>query len=222
MNTEKHMEGEKVKENIVSPGVATRWVALAALCSAATLLVAGAFDAALPAPLDRSAPPDRFIAQNAYEHLVNLTSIGPRVAGSYENEVAAVKVLLEAARGVQAAASPHNHVEVDVFSASGAFALTFIDGMTNMYRDVQSVALRGRARGRARGPRSAPPRRAAAQLPLRHRARQPRYRTTHGTNITLHIRHDTTQNTAKLHNTTHRDTTHKIRIRHNTTHPDIT
>ncbi|XP_038211457.1 endoplasmic reticulum metallopeptidase 1-like [Zerene cesonia] len=154
MNTAKNMEGEKVKENVVESGVGTRWVALAALCSAATLLVAGAFDAALPAPLDRSAPPDRFIAQNAYEHLVNLTSIGPRVAGSYENEVAAVKVLLEAARGVQAAASPHNHVEIDVFSASGAFALTFIDGMTNMYRDVQSVAIRVRgAGGRAPGAR---------------------------------------------------------------------
>ncbi|VVC97950.1 unnamed protein product [Leptidea sinapis] len=72
--------GEEVKENVLEVGVVdVRWVVMAAVCTAATLLVAGSVDLAFPTPLDRSAPPDKFIAEIAYEHLVNLTSIGPRV-----------------------------------------------------------------------------------------------------------------------------------------------
>ncbi|CAH4032462.1 unnamed protein product [Pieris brassicae] len=142
------MDAEVVKENVWQAGsVRTRWVVLAALCSCVAVLVAAVCDQTLPTPLDRSAPKDRFIAEIAYEHLVNLTSIGPRVAGSYENEVAAVKVLVNAARGIQSAASAHNRVEFDVFRASGAFSLTFIDGMSNIYRDVQSVVIRVRGAG---------------------------------------------------------------------------
>lgn len=51
-----------------------------------------------------------------------------QVAGSYENEVLAVRELVSAARSVAAAASPHNLVDYDVFTASGAFSLTFLDG----------------------------------------------------------------------------------------------
>lgn len=51
-----------------------------------------------------------------------------QVAGSYENEVAAVGVLVEAIKGVARAASPHNLVELDLHRASGAFSLTFFDG----------------------------------------------------------------------------------------------
>ncbi|XP_041984494.1 endoplasmic reticulum metallopeptidase 1-like isoform X2 [Aricia agestis] len=118
-------------------------------------MVAQYADTYLPEPLDRSAPPDRFIAEIAHEHLVNLTSMGPRVAGSYENEVAAVRVLVEALRGVAAAASPHNRLDIDVMRADGAFSLTFIDGMTNMYRGVQGVVARARGAGGAAGGRPA-------------------------------------------------------------------
>lgn len=50
------------------------------------------------------------------------------MAGSYENEVAAVGVLVEAIKGIARSASPHNHVEIDLHRASGAFSLTFFDG----------------------------------------------------------------------------------------------
>ncbi|XP_052743938.1 endoplasmic reticulum metallopeptidase 1-like [Bicyclus anynana] len=137
-----------VKENDPETGVVSLgWLAAAAVATALTLLVAALADAHLPAPLDHSAPPQRFIAEIAYEHLVNLTSIGPRVAGSYENEVAAVRVLTAAARGVAAAASAHNRVDHDVFTAGGAFALGFLDGMSHVYRGVQSVVLRARGAG---------------------------------------------------------------------------
>lgn len=51
-----------------------------------------------------------------------------QVAGSYENEVLAVSMLVSAIKHIAAHASPHNHVELDVHTASGALALSFMDG----------------------------------------------------------------------------------------------
>lgn len=53
---------------------------------------------------------------------------GVQVAGSYENEVLGVGVVVEAVKGIARAASPHVRVELDVQTASGAFSLTFLDG----------------------------------------------------------------------------------------------
>ncbi|XP_063830921.1 endoplasmic reticulum metallopeptidase 1-like, partial [Ostrinia nubilalis] len=146
------MVQEYIKENVVVPAPVTPRV-LAAALAAALLALAGValIDLALPEPLQRGAPPERFIAELAHEHLVNLTAIGPRVAGSYENEVAAVRVLVEALKDIARAASPHNHVEIDLHRASGAFSLSFFDGMNNVYRDVQSVVARVRGAGGAPG-----------------------------------------------------------------------
>lgn len=51
-----------------------------------------------------------------------------QVAGSYENEVLAVGVLVAAVKDIAAHASPHNRLELDVHTASGAFELSFMDG----------------------------------------------------------------------------------------------
>lgn len=51
-----------------------------------------------------------------------------QVAGSYENEVLAVAMLVSAIKHIAAHASPHNRVELDVHTASGAFELSFMDG----------------------------------------------------------------------------------------------
>lgn len=57
-----------------------RWVCAALAASALALAGVARIDHALPDPLTRaSAPPGRFVAEIAYEHLLNLTSIGPRV-----------------------------------------------------------------------------------------------------------------------------------------------
>lgn len=50
------------------------------------------------------------------------------MAGSYENEVLAVRVLLDALRDIRRAAAPHHRLELDVARASGAFPLAFLDG----------------------------------------------------------------------------------------------
>ncbi|KAJ2948720.1 hypothetical protein O0L34_g7978 [Tuta absoluta] len=137
-----------------------RWMVLGVLVSVAGLALVAHMDRALPAP--KPPPPQSpttvFSGILAHEFLVNLTSIGPRVAGSYENEVLAVNNIVSAVKRVAAGASPHNHVELDLHRASGAFPLKFFDGMNNIYRDVQSVVARVRGAGgggKTRGKRSA-------------------------------------------------------------------
>ncbi|CAH1640024.1 unnamed protein product [Spodoptera littoralis] len=146
---------EFVKENKPAQlPLSVWWVAAGLAANAALLAGVALLDAALPEPLGPDAPPERFHGLTAHRHLINLTAIGPRVAGSYENEVLAVGVLVAAVKDIAAHASPHNQLELDVHTASGAFALSFMDGMNNVYRDVQNVVVRvrgvgGRATGRS-------------------------------------------------------------------------
>ncbi|CAH2041909.1 unnamed protein product, partial [Iphiclides podalirius] len=121
-------------------GLPLRWALCAALGTALVALLGAHAERRLPPP--RRGPPHEFDAFRAHRHLANLTAIGPRVAGSYENEVVAVKWVVETLRQLAAEASPHNRLEIDVHTSSGAFPLTFMDGMNNVYRDVQSVVAR--------------------------------------------------------------------------------
>ncbi|XP_043284842.1 endoplasmic reticulum metallopeptidase 1-like [Venturia canescens] len=86
--------------------------------------------------------PGSFIAERARNHVINLTSIGPRITGSYENEVLAVKFLVKVIDQIVEEASQNHKIQVDVTKHSGAFPLTFLDGMTNVYRNVQNVIVK--------------------------------------------------------------------------------
>lgn len=86
--------------------------------------------------------PDRFIAERAYNHLRNLTSLGPRIAGSYVNEVLAIKLLKNEIQTIIDNAKKNNVIELDVQKVSGSFALKFLDGMTNVYSGLQNVVVR--------------------------------------------------------------------------------
>ncbi|CAH1998298.1 unnamed protein product [Acanthoscelides obtectus] len=86
--------------------------------------------------------PDSFIAERAYRVLRNLTKIGPRTAGSFENEVLAVNILKQEIEGIMKEANDHHVIEMDVQRASGAFNLEFLDGMTNVYQDMQNVVVK--------------------------------------------------------------------------------
>lgn len=57
-----------------------------------------------------------------------------QVAGSYENEVLAVSVLMRALQEMQEQVSPHNRIEIDLHTASGGFALSFFDGQFSISR----------------------------------------------------------------------------------------
>ncbi|XP_053614754.1 endoplasmic reticulum metallopeptidase 1-like isoform X2 [Plodia interpunctella] len=138
-----------VKENLPeSAPLATRWLAALVLLTGGALLLAAQLDAALP-PAREPDPrrPHDFSGIAAHRYLANLTAIGPRVAGSYENEVWTVRTLVEALRDIAGAASPHNVLELDRHEGAGAFSLTFFDGMNNVYRGVQSVLARVRGVG---------------------------------------------------------------------------
>lgn len=86
---------------------------------------------------------DRFISEKAINFLSQLTAIGPRVAGSYENDVLAVafinKTLYDIDRKYN---SGRFKVEIEQQTASGHFPLTFLDGMTQVYNDIQNVIVR--------------------------------------------------------------------------------
>lgn len=91
---------------------------------------------------DEKQHPDKFIAERAHNILKGLTRIGPRIAGSYENEVLAVNYLINETKKILQEAH-HNHViELDVHRTSGDFNLEFLDGMTNVYRDMQNVIVK--------------------------------------------------------------------------------
>ncbi|KAL4704883.1 hypothetical protein ACJJTC_019461 [Scirpophaga incertulas] len=137
-----------MKENVVRTLKPGFWTLIGTLAlTVAMFLLAVLADRSLPTPLTRAAPKDQFIAEIAYEHLLNLTSIGPRVAGTYENEVLGVHVMTEALRDIAVSAAPHNVIDLDLQRASGNFTLTFFDGLNNVYQDVQNVVARARARG---------------------------------------------------------------------------
>ncbi|XP_012284730.1 endoplasmic reticulum metallopeptidase 1 isoform X2 [Orussus abietinus] len=97
----------------------------------------------LPEPqLLDSEVPGRFNAERARNHIVNLTSIGPRVCGSYENEVLAVKFLKAAIKDIVKGASENHKIAVEVTKHSGSFPLTFLDGLTSVYRNIQNVVVK--------------------------------------------------------------------------------
>lgn len=86
--------------------------------------------------------PGRFVAERARNHIVNLTSIGPRIAGSYENEVLAIKFLTTTISNMIKTAHENHRIVLNITKHSGAFPLKFLDGMTNVYRNVQNVIVK--------------------------------------------------------------------------------
>lgn len=91
---------------------------------------------------DEDKYPERFIAERAYNILKNLTSLGPRIAGSYTNDVLAVNLLKEEINSIVNEAKDVHVIEVDVQKVNGSFNLEFLDGLTNVYRDLINVIVK--------------------------------------------------------------------------------
>ncbi|KAL1130292.1 hypothetical protein AAG570_013230 [Ranatra chinensis] len=99
----------------------------------------------LPEPImrkDETTNPGRFIAERAMDHVYNLTSLGPRPVGSFENEVLAVNVLTKEIYSVIKKTKKVHRISFDIQKTSGAFPLMFLDGLTNVYRNVQNVIVK--------------------------------------------------------------------------------
>ncbi|GFS53073.1 endoplasmic reticulum metallopeptidase 1 [Nephila pilipes] len=84
----------------------------------------------------------RFSEERARNFVVELSSIGPKPTGSYENEVIAVDYILRQLEYIKSHTKPVNKINIDVQKTSGCFDLTFKDGMTSCYRDVKNVIAR--------------------------------------------------------------------------------
>ncbi|XP_050425475.1 endoplasmic reticulum metallopeptidase 1-like [Adelges cooleyi] len=85
---------------------------------------------------------DRFIAERAKNYLVNLTSKGPRPVGSEANEIFAIQMLLDEVKTIIYQTHSSHKIEWDLQRVSGSFSLDFLDGMTNVYRNVQNVIVK--------------------------------------------------------------------------------
>lgn len=99
----------------------------------------------LPTPLmleDEVNNPGRFIAERAKNHLYNLTSMGPRPVGSVENEILAVDFLKKEINSIISKSIPLHRISIDLQKTSGAFPLEFLDGLTNVYKNVQNVIVK--------------------------------------------------------------------------------
>lgn len=99
----------------------------------------------LPTPLlikDEPVHPDRFIAERARNYLMNLTRVGPRPVGSFENEVLAVNFFSKEINVIINKANKIHQITYDLQKVSGSYPLTFLDGMTNIYKDVQNVIVK--------------------------------------------------------------------------------
>lgn len=92
--------------------------------------------------IDESSHKDRFIAERAMNHLKNLTALGPRPTGSFENEVLAVKFFTREINHIMSKANKTHRILTDFQKVSGAFTLTFLDGMTNVYKNVQNIIVK--------------------------------------------------------------------------------
>ena len=102
-------------------------------------------DGRLPQPLtlaESSSNPDRFIEERARDHLRQLTSVGPRPAGSYENEVLAVDFIRRRLEGIQKRTHSAHNMAIDMQKPRGSFNLQFVDGLTQYYRDITNIIVR--------------------------------------------------------------------------------
>ena len=120
------------------------FLALSCLCVLAFVVVI-VVQKRLPKPLmvaDERENRDRFISERAYNFLKKLTKIGPRLAGSYENEVVAVGLLTREVKEIIKGSNKIHSIELDVQRVSGDFDMDFLDGMTSVYRNVQNVVVR--------------------------------------------------------------------------------
>lgn len=95
----------------------------------------------LPTPnLSDDVSSPQFNARMARGYLTNLTSFGPKVAGSRVNEKDAVEYLLEEVEKIREQMYPLHDLDVDVQVADGSVFLS-------SYRGVQNVVVRLRKRG---------------------------------------------------------------------------
>ncbi|XP_019621135.1 PREDICTED: endoplasmic reticulum metallopeptidase 1-like [Branchiostoma belcheri] len=120
-----------------------RVYALIAVFFTAILLVVFIAAKQLPAArTDADTPATEFSEERARRHLDAITAFGPRVAGTYQNEVQTVGYLLREIEKIQRAAKPSHKIEVDVQRPTGYFTLDFLSSFTHYYDNITNIVVR--------------------------------------------------------------------------------
>ncbi|XP_049815094.1 endoplasmic reticulum metallopeptidase 1-like isoform X2 [Schistocerca nitens] len=98
----------------------------------------------LPKPVYiKDAKQGMFVAENAIHHLQHLTSMGPRVVGSYENEIFAVDFLKREIGFIMQRAKPQHLLTLDLQKPTGCYILAFRPyGFVNCYENIQNVVVK--------------------------------------------------------------------------------
>lgn len=103
-------------------------------------------DSWLPPPVllsEAQTKPGAFVGERAYKHLERLTSLGPRVAGSYENEVRSVDLLVREIGFIKQFANPAHKITVDVQRVSGVMTPTSSDKVENtVYQAIVNIVVK--------------------------------------------------------------------------------
>lgn len=84
----------------------------------------------------------QFSEERARNFVVDLSNIGSKIAGSYENEVAALEYIVMHLKYIKNHVKAVNKIDIDVQKTSGCFPLTFRDGMMSCYRDITNIIAR--------------------------------------------------------------------------------
>lgn len=92
---------------------------------------------------DTSSHPGAFIGERAYKHLERLTSIGPRVAGSYENEIRTVDLLMREIGFIKQFANRAHKITMDIQRPSGVMT-PIADGIDHntIYHALANVVVK--------------------------------------------------------------------------------
>lgn len=77
-----------------------------------------------------------FIEERARNDLIALTSIGPRVSGSHENDILAVDGILRILKEIKNSKFAVHSLEFEVQKPTGSFFVEFQDGLTHSYAHV--------------------------------------------------------------------------------------
>ncbi|XP_068830535.1 endoplasmic reticulum metallopeptidase 1 isoform X2 [Capricornis sumatraensis] len=83
-----------------------------------------------------------FDAHQARDYLEHITSIGPRITGSPENEILTVHYLLEQIKLIEAQSNGLHKISVDVQRPTGSFSIDFLGGFTSYYDNITNVVVK--------------------------------------------------------------------------------
>ncbi|ERL85028.1 hypothetical protein D910_02451 [Dendroctonus ponderosae] len=103
------------------------------------------YNAVLPTALevaDETDYPDSFITERAVNDLNYLTSLGPKLTGSSENEYVVVEYLSNTISSIISESHPNQYIEFDLQNVTGGYYLDDIAGFMNVYDRAQNVIVK--------------------------------------------------------------------------------